>query len=905
MRRVLLVLLVALLVPLGASAVRKFRTAGKSGLLLTSEPSGWRVVSEGVSSGRTGLRPGDLLLMVDGREARELRDPVGILEEMPRDVTLLRDGALVRVRTDTAPVPLDARYVVLLAVGAAFLAAAGAALRGSTLEPEPGPFLLFAGFSLCAATVLVVTPVPPFDRLYRASVLLEDAARAFLPAFLLAFVLRFPRRARRAPLAPLFVAAAGLAAASFATYLIPPPPGVDATARIVRLDGVQEIWLAAGILAAGARVVLLARRRTDLVAEKQCRFLLAGTVGGLFPVALLDLVPRFFGGHVPVLSTLSILPLLLVPVAFTAALTRYRLWDVEILARETGALLGAGFLAAAIFAGAQLLDLGALAPGVPYGRGLVETAAGLVLALTFLPVRRGLSGALARWQYGDGWAERESLLALVRELSEPRRLAEVGPLLVDRVSRGLAVPRAALLLSTGDGAVDGQAVDGGGPIALDELPAGAGRGPVRLSRLAFASEPTAGVARLRQAGFRTLAPLALSGRLLGLLAIADRHGREPLSVEDLALLQTVLASAALAIDHARLYEQLEERATEYRRLKEFHEDVVAGSAAAIAATDDGGVLTTVNPAFEKLFGNGTPLVGRRVEEVLPAAVRSASPAGRVETEVGEARRVLDVAVSPFPGAPEGSPARVFVVSDATELTRLERTVAERDRLEALSHLSAGMAHEVNTPLTGVASFARLLLDETPADDPRRPMVEKIEQQAFRAARLVGSLLDLARGRPRQMTPLDPAELVREACRALSDEIDGRGVALELRIPPGLPVIRGHGDALVQVLVNLLKNAVEAVSAPGSGRAGPGHVRVAAVQAADTVDLSVEDDGPGLSAEEAEKVFRPFTSTKTSQGGVGLGLAIARDIIRAHGGTLSVDSAPGGGARFTVRLPVGA
>ena len=448
-----------------------------------------------------------------------------------------------------------------------------------------------------------------------------------------------------------------------------------------------------------------------------------------------------------------------------------------------------------------------------------------------------------------------------------------------------------------------RALDGGEPLSLHELPSEAAKKATRLSRLAFNERPTIAVARTRRAGFRTIAPLALSGRLLGLFAVADRGGRDPLSGEDIELLETVLASAALAVDHARLYGELEAQAEQYRRLKEFHEDVVTGSPAAIVVTDERGRISSVNPAFEKIFGDGEgSLAGRLAVDVLPQVILSAHAPARVEVTVGHESRVLDVAVSPFPGAPEGSPARVWVLSDSTELARLEKSLAERDRLSALSNLSAGVAHEVNTPLTGVASFARLLLDETPADDPRRPLVEKIERQAFRAARLVGSLLDLARGRPREMASLEPASLVRETCQALEDEVKGRGVTLDVDLPASLPRVLGHGDALVQVLVNLLKNALDAVSVPKEGRSGPGLVRIAVAAAGGKVLFTVDDDGPGLAREEQERIFAPFHTTKGHQGGVGLGLAIAGDIIRAHGGSFSVDSTPGQGARFTVSLP---
>ena len=388
-------------------------------------------------------------------------------------------------------------------------------------------------------------------------------------------------------------------------------------------------------------------------------------------------------------------------------------------------------------------------------------------------------------------------------------------------------------------------MDGGVALALAELPPEARTRTTRLSRHEFTQRPTPAVARLRRAGFRTLAPLTVSGRLLALFAVADRGGRVPLSAEDVELLETVLAPAALALDHARLFEELKSQADRYRSLQEFHENVVAGSAAAIAATDGEGRFTSVNPAFAALVGRGAAsLRGCRASEVLPAALLVADPPARVEADLGSGTRVLNVAVSPFPGAPAGSAARVLVLVDATETARLERALADRERLSALGTLSAGVAHEVNTPLAGVAGFARLLLDETPGDDPRRPLVEKIERQAFRASRLVGSLLDLARGRPREIEPLDPSDVAREAVRALEDEGAARGARVRLEVPRPVPAVAGHRDALVQVLVNLVKNGIEAATAPSPARPGAPEVVLAVSASGGQVLLRRHGQRPG-------------------------------------------------------------
>jgi hypothetical protein len=351
------------------------------------------------------------------------------------------------------------------------------------------------------------------------------------------------------------------------------------------------------------------------------------------------------------------------------------------------------------------------------------------------------------------------------------------------------------------------------------------------------------------------------------VAVGVATGGSPLE-RGRGLLETLLGPAALALDHARLYGKLRAQAA-LPVLKEFHEDVVSGPLAAIAATDAEGLFTSVNPAFCALFGKPEmALLGTSAESILPTPLL-ASGNRRFTLDTTRGERILDAAISEFPGATASSAARVYVFSDVTEQSRLEKSVADHERLAALGSLSAGVAHEVNTPLAGVAGFARLLLDETPESDPRRRLVEKIERQAFRASRLVGSLLDLARGRPRESSPLDASWLAREAARALEDEAQGRGARLRLELPEGALRISGHSDALVQVLVNLVKNGLEAIALAGAARIENPEVRLR-VRAGKHMSpgekyvlFEVEDDGPGLDSGAGH--LPAFISTKTSQG----------------------------------------
>jgi hypothetical protein len=212
-------------------------------------------------------------------------------------------------------------------------------------------------------------------------------------------------------------------AASFQTYLGGHQEAAITAVR--RLDDISALWLSLGALVSAVRLGLLARVKIDLLTEKRVRFLLFGTALGLLPLCLLDFLPHlFFGKALPILSTLGVLPLALLPFAFLLAITRYRLWDVEVLGREATALDVTALLGAGLFTAAQLLLSGAVLSGIPYAKGTLEATAGLLLAVSFVPVKRKVSGVLTRLHYGDGLAEREGLVALLRELRScaPRRV---------------------------------------------------------------------------------------------------------------------------------------------------------------------------------------------------------------------------------------------------------------------------------------------------------------------------------------------------------------------------------------------------------------------------------------------------------------------------------------------------
>ena len=256
---------------------------------------------------------------------------------------------------------------------------------------------------------------------------------------------------------------------------------------------------------------------------------------------------------------------------------------------------------------------------------------------------------------------------------------------------------------------------------------------------------------------------------------------------------------------------------------------------------------------------------------------------------------VSVTTNPLNAADVVNGAHVVVIGDVTERVRLERELQDKERLASLGLLAAGVAHEVNTPLTGISSYAQLLLKDTPPDDPKYRLLKKMEQQSFRASNLVNNLLDLIASRPRTRERVSIPALVSSTLALHEDLLRAKSIDVHVAPMPDLQVC-GNFHYLQQVLTNILLNARDAVAVHGN-------IWLTAQENGQTVTIRVKDDGKGIPADLVGRIFEPLVTTKRGQGGTGLGLAITRRVLTANDGEISVESAPGQGAEFTVTLPL--
>jgi len=331
---------------------------------------------------------------------------------------------------------------------------------------------------------------------------------------------------------------------------------------------------------------------------------------------------------------------------------------------------------------------------------------------------------------------------------------------------------------------------------------------------------------------------------------------------------------------------------------------------AMELTDRDGFLVDVNPAFERIYGyRKEELLGRKPSVVASGHTDRATytrmwkdledpSIGAWSGEVinrdrGGVDHPVLLAITAIRAADGATTHFLGVAVDLTERRAWERGAMHSERLASLGQLAAGVAHEINTPLANIMLIAESIRRRS-ADPWTQGRIDSMLQQTESAARIVRGLLDFARRPEARIGEVDLGELVTHSVNFLKGK-QSADVEVELEVPKDPVFVRADRDQINQVVTNLLNNAYDALD-------GHGRVTVEVGASAEWAHIRVTDNGPGIVPEVLTHLFEPFITTKPEGKGTGLGLAICHGIVQSHGGEIEVDSEPGQGATFEVRLP---
>jgi PAS domain S-box-containing protein len=895
-------------------------------------------IAPGSAAATAGIQRGDVLLAVNGSP---VQTPADVVEFQHHGIagtrltyTLVRLGTRQALDVSLAPAPLgSSMYYVLAAVGF-FTLLVGASVR--LRRPRDQATLHF--FWLCVAFfgAFSFSFNGPFDRLDWVFYWGDAIAIALLPALLLHFTLVFPERGgtgvpRKAGGLPspgtyvplMYLPALALSAARIVTVVRGASNGPFFSAAIDVLDRLEHAYLFVGGLAALAVLIRAFRQITSRTGRRQLRWIAWGTALGVGPFAFGYALPWALGIDPPLALQLTAVPLGLVPLTFASAIVRYRLRDVEVIIKRGLAYTAFGAAAVLLYGALLKLVRFSFASETDPHNWIVAALGTLVIVLLARPVKDAVQDALDRVFYRDRYDYRRALVGFARDLNSDLDVVRLGQRLVTRVVETLVVDRMALMLadersgdfdSIGDFGFS-QAVpplgrhsslvarlDAGHTVALDD--------PIAAAR--FEAEE---VEFWRDAGIYYFVPCVFEGGAIAVLALGRKDTDEPFNSEDLALLTAVAGQVATAIENGRLYRQLHLKAEELGRMREFNENILESLDDGLIVFDADERIVRWNRALEGFYGVKRPhAIGRTLEAIFDRqfvdalrAARQERPEGATLYRVpltsrhGQPTRLLVNATAVPLHAPSGDGAviagTILLIEDVTERVRLEEQLQISDKMASIGLLAAGVAHEVNTPLTGISSFTQMLLDGADPKDPKTILLEKIERQTFRAAKIVNGLLNLSRPGTQggERTHVDVNAVITDVFSLLEHQFEVAKIKVRRELADSPMLVVGVEHQLQQVFLNLFLNARDAMPRGG-------WLSVTTRIDGRRVVAEIADTGSGIPAEHLARIYDPFFTTKTIARGTGLGLSITYGIVHEHDGTIRCDSAVGHGTRFTVTLP---
>ena len=907
----------------------------EDGVLWVSRPDGVTAaeLADRAPARKAGVRRGDVLLAIDGRPVESPADVVASAhaadEATSRTYTLLRLGSREIVQVRLAPIPQGNSflYFILAAVGI-FTLMVGAWVR-LRRPGDPSSLHLF-WLTVAFFGVFTFSFSGRFDRLDWVFYWADMVALLALAPMLLHFTLVFPERANswvRTPLGARLLPLLYLPALVMGSARVMAVARLDANSNLIHavaaLDRIEPVYLAACLLGGLAVLVHALAHARSVTARRQLRWIVWGTLLGGAPFALGYAVPFAFGVTPTAKMELLAVPLGLIPLSFASAIVRYRLMDVEVIVKRGLVYVAAAAGIVALYA-VLLRVVGWLFVGGT-GNTIIAVLSTMVVVLLARPIKGAVQNVLDRAFYRDRYDYRRALVGFARDLSTDLDLPRLADRLVTRITETLVIDRIALMVADESAnayrAIRAEGFVGDPPLL--HLDSGVGA-RVRTGHLVALDEPAAlrragsdEVEFWRVQGVHYLIPCVSKQTGIAVLALGRKERGEPLSSEDMALLVAVAAQVASAIENGRLYQQLKAQADQVERMRQSNENILESLDNGLTVVDADRRVIRWNRALEQLSGiPRRDAVGHSLADLLsPSLVdaietaRRGSPSGAALYRVpltlahghAETGRLVDVVVVPLQGhdsANLGVEGSIVVFEDVTSRARLEEQLQISDKMASIGLLAAGVAHEVNTPLTGISSYTQMLLDRADPEDPQTKLLEKIERQTFRAAKIVNGLLTLARGgqSANERAPVDVNTVVNDVLSLLEHQFRTVNIQVRRDLCAAPPVVFGTEHKLQQVFLNLFINARDAMPRGG-------WLSVTTRAAGEWATVEVGDTGAGIPADHLSRIYDPFFTTKALGQGTGLGLSITYGIVGEHDGSITCDSRPGEGTRFTLTLPL--
>jgi PAS domain S-box-containing protein len=888
--------------------------------------SGGRLVAKQVEpdgpGARAGAKVGDQLTAVNGREVKNTPALERVLYQVgvwsKATYTIERQHVPVDLVLILAPAERSL-YDWLRLIALIYLGIGIYVLLRRWTAPSATHFYVFCLVSFILYAFHYTGKLNEFDQIILWS---NIVAWLLQPALFLHFVLTFPEKREVVRKHPWVVALVYVPGVVLLTVRLIAMQSLRASEHLRwNLDRVEMSYLALMFLGAAAVLWASYRHASAPVLRQQLKWVTRGTILAIAPFTLFYVIPYLSGSMPTATMKISVLSLGLLPLTFGYAIVRYRLMDVDLIFKRGMVYT----LAAALVVGLYFTLVAAVVELV-HARIPSSGPAGLILAmavtaLLFDPVRKWVQDRVDQFFYHTRYDYRETLVEFGRELSAETDLDKMLASVVDRLSRTLLVDRIAIFLAAGEQADHFLIAKSFGITQTSGLDLGflhAERPEINAGHLFI--ENTHSAPRETQGAQNAIARLDLNyfipcraqHRTIAVLGLGKTAEGDFLTSEDVELVETLADYIGIAIQNARLYASLEQKVAEYERLKDFNENIVESINVGVIAVDLADRIESWNSQMEVMYALPRwQAITRPLGEIFPSEFveefyRIRQNPGinnlykfRLNTPAGEVR-TINAAIAPLVTKKFNVIGRLIIMDDITERVDLEAQLSQADKLSSIGLLAAGVAHEVNTPLAVISSYAQMLGKQLQADPQKGPLLEKITRQTFRASEIVNNLLNFSRTSGTEFGDVDVNRVVTDTLALLEHQFRTAHITVQDELAREIPLIQGNTGRLQQVFLNLFLNAKDAMPSGGT-------LRVITANG-NGVTVAVSDTGSGIAPEHINRIYDPFFTTKTAiregqNRGTGLGLSVTYGIIQEHAGKIRVESRPGEGTTFYLDFPL--
>ncbi len=894
-------------------------SAGKSymGITFKLHDTGWEVESvnpDGAAS-QAGIITGDRPLKINGQPAQiflQDYEKTGIVTELIlEDITVVdNEGQLKSVDLEqTRPSQKDTAMLLLwLCICVVFWVI-------SFYIFVKKPDSIIARLFLCCGLIfgLTLSSTVASGRHILTADHLAVISMLFAPFLLLHFFLVLPEErvwARKSRLMYMIYAPPliTLALYPFVGYSEGQPLPVFRDFRLIEFG--------AALLLSVLAAILNYVRATSPRTRQQMKIIFIGGAAALIPFLVIGMIPAAILHTYFLPSEVSLIFIPTIPLAMGYAIINQKLLDIDVFIRRSVVygsitLIMAGILSVAIFFTLSLQESIGLSTEL-----LIALALGGIATALLVPIKSGIETLIDKIFYKDRYDYRQIIQTLSHSLNLTNDAADASHLIVNTIAKTLNLAGGSLFIKTEAGSYQQIASQG----VLTEL------GNQQIIDLVSKLEPNTVfpnlASSLHEANIAYIVPIIAGKKQIGLLCLSPKLSRQEFSNNDLYLIESLvsmssgsllrmLADARTLTERRQAEEAVKRAAEEWRATFDSIDDM-------IATLDSNHVILRVNKAFADAVGaSPQEIVGRHCYEVIHCALKHTDLCPHIKTlatrktescEFFEPNlgKYVEVTTSPILDPKQNIIGSVHIIKDQTarkqsqaEQQRLREKAEVSSRLAAVGEMAAGVAHEINNPLTGVIGFSQLLAERQDLPQDAREEIKVIADCSQRVADIVKKLLTFARQSKPVKTATNLNNIIDNTLKLRSYVLTTANIEVKTYLDPELPSVIVDPGQIQQVILNLIINAEYVLKKQNS----KGTLTITSEKADDHIRITFHDNGPGITPDNLKRIFEPFFTTKPLGEGTGLGLSLSRSIILEHNGEMLVKSDPGDGAAFTILLPV--